>query len=709
MKDYVNSAALQEYTTKLVAKLKTLFPGTPTAAATVADMTDHSKTYVYVGSETGYTAGDWYYWNGTAWTSGGPFQATSIITDTTLAVAGEAADAKATGDAIAAAKTAVLNAMAPAYSPSETYAVGAYVNQNGEIYRCTTAITTAEAWTAGHWAEVPLGTDLADQVSDLKTHIDTNSDIKTINLTRGAYLYTGYNVGATCAMNVVQNASYAYAVENVDPHQIITVNGTGAGNAVLWTFIDENNIVLARATDNAHGDNLLIYAPENAAKVIINTTVSDMGLCCFEKTTAERENNTESILTQYYRQTLLQQNNLKFENSNFVVQNGEVYAISGSSPYNCMVIDAHRIDLDYRKRSSVGAIYVGVAVDGNFVGCSLNVQTPQIKIIYGTTNTAYEDAELLSYTAYSDTNYQALTVTLENNVLEVKKGADTLLKFSVNRSITVDGMAILNANLSRPSKGKPDIIDLMIIKDDFAQIARQAADADIIGIPSNHRLIAGVIRNSGSGWEFIVNDKHQGDMNCINVGIDANDGRLFIDYSGIGAKKVISLLCAPDEAFAAAGYVMGASVGLEKAYLQIFQYGLESVSAKITFSTVEGSVTPSASQADGVTGAEWNDDNKSLVVRHATMHNKVSGTIAPFVSIIPAVYGKYITRLASFSVDSTRIEYIDPSTKNKVETPDAGMSINFARLGTALKRNEIDPSTIASSAGNIWFMGIFEV
>ena len=172
MRDYVNSAALQEYTTKLVAKLKTLFPGTPTAVATVAEMTDHNKTYVYVGTETGYTAGDWYYWDGSAWTSGGPFQATSIITDTTLAVAGEAADAKATGDAISAAKAAVLNAMAPAYSTSATYAVGDYVNYNGAIYRCTTAISTAEAWTAGHWAAVTLGADLEGQVSDLKTQID---------------------------------------------------------------------------------------------------------------------------------------------------------------------------------------------------------------------------------------------------------------------------------------------------------------------------------------------------------------------------------------------------------------------------------------------------------------------------------------------------------------------------------------------------------
>jgi len=201
MKNYVDAKALQEYTTKLVAKLKTLFPGTPTAAATVAEMTDHSKTYVYVGTESGYTAGDWYYWNGTAWTSGGPFQATSIITDTTLAVTGEAADAKATGDAIAAAKTAVLNAMAPAYSPSGTYAVGNYVNHNGAIYRCTTAITTAEAWTAGHWTEVPLGTDLADQVGALKESLDildTGSATTTTKaLTKGRFYYQYNSIGNT--------------------------------------------------------------------------------------------------------------------------------------------------------------------------------------------------------------------------------------------------------------------------------------------------------------------------------------------------------------------------------------------------------------------------------------------------------------------------------------------------------------------------------
>ena len=103
MNKYLDKAGLQEYTTKLTAKYDTRYAkpddfGSPLVAATAADMTDHDKVYVYVGSETGYTSGNWYYWNGTAWASGGVYNSTAFVTDTTLTQAGKAADAKATGD-----------------------------------------------------------------------------------------------------------------------------------------------------------------------------------------------------------------------------------------------------------------------------------------------------------------------------------------------------------------------------------------------------------------------------------------------------------------------------------------------------------------------------------------------------------------------------------------------------------------------------------
>lgn len=55
--------------------------GTPIAVTAVENMTDHSKLYLYVGEETGYTAGDWYYWNG-EWTSGGAYGSNSSVTVT---------------------------------------------------------------------------------------------------------------------------------------------------------------------------------------------------------------------------------------------------------------------------------------------------------------------------------------------------------------------------------------------------------------------------------------------------------------------------------------------------------------------------------------------------------------------------------------------------------------------------------------------------
>ena len=99
MKKYVDKDKLQEFTTKLTGKYKQMF-SSPLVASTVADMTDEEKVYVYVGSETGYTNGNWYYYDGSDWVSGGVYNAVAVETDDTLLVQGQAADSKAVGDAI---------------------------------------------------------------------------------------------------------------------------------------------------------------------------------------------------------------------------------------------------------------------------------------------------------------------------------------------------------------------------------------------------------------------------------------------------------------------------------------------------------------------------------------------------------------------------------------------------------------------------------
>lgn len=114
MDKYVDKAGLQDFATKMNAKQKTIFAlksevGSPLVAATAADMTDTDKVYVYTGSEAGYTAGNWYYYDGSVWQSGGVYNAIAFTTDTTLSNPGEAADAKVTGDDIRALQSDMAN------------------------------------------------------------------------------------------------------------------------------------------------------------------------------------------------------------------------------------------------------------------------------------------------------------------------------------------------------------------------------------------------------------------------------------------------------------------------------------------------------------------------------------------------------------------------------------------------------------------------
>lgn len=55
-------------------------------------------------------------------------------------------------------------ANAPVYSKSATYAVGDRVRYSYSIWECNTAITTAEAWNATHWTELP---SLQEQIDNI--------------------------------------------------------------------------------------------------------------------------------------------------------------------------------------------------------------------------------------------------------------------------------------------------------------------------------------------------------------------------------------------------------------------------------------------------------------------------------------------------------------------------------------------------------------
>ena len=74
--------------------------GGPLVVDLAEDMQNKDRIYVYIGNESGYTNGNWYYHNGTSWVSGGVYPSARVDTDKTLSVSNIPADARATGQAI---------------------------------------------------------------------------------------------------------------------------------------------------------------------------------------------------------------------------------------------------------------------------------------------------------------------------------------------------------------------------------------------------------------------------------------------------------------------------------------------------------------------------------------------------------------------------------------------------------------------------------
>ena len=107
---------------------------------------------------------------------------------------------------------ALLQNLAPNFSTSSTYALNSLCVYNSVLYRCTTAITTAENWTPAHWTEAKvedilaaLRTGKAD-VSAIPYDLGTPVVINTASseTIEGETVYYGAATLANRAANFVQ-------------------------------------------------------------------------------------------------------------------------------------------------------------------------------------------------------------------------------------------------------------------------------------------------------------------------------------------------------------------------------------------------------------------------------------------------------------------------------------------------------------------------
>ena len=101
-----------------------------------------------------------------------------------------------------------------------------------------------------------------------------------IEFIRGKNLKLDYDIGTVIDITATEDVeSYCYAISDVKPYDKLNITGHGGINPRLWGFLDENNALLSVSSIDASADGLVLDAPYNASKIVINSTIGDVGNC----------------------------------------------------------------------------------------------------------------------------------------------------------------------------------------------------------------------------------------------------------------------------------------------------------------------------------------------------------------------------------------------------------------------------------------------
>lgn len=158
-------------------------------------------------------------------------------------------------------------ALALAYSSSATYEVGDYVMHSGGLYRCISAISTAEAWTAAHWTQVAMGDEVADLKTDFSDYKNYGEDVIDFDVIANSYVT---RQGEITAYNGWSRTDY---IEVEEGRMLYIVGNSAYSQYNCW--YDENKAFIS-AFNLANSELQTVDVPSNAKYVIFSSSASGL-------------------------------------------------------------------------------------------------------------------------------------------------------------------------------------------------------------------------------------------------------------------------------------------------------------------------------------------------------------------------------------------------------------------------------------------------
>ena len=148
------------------------------------------------------------------------------------------------------------------YDNTATYAVGDYCIYNNTLYRCTTAISTAEDFTPAHWTETSIDAEL----NLIGNKIDTKTDNTLINLSASFNIQIGSINSLRCDLfgKIVIVTGYFMPTNAISNNTtLVTVNGIKTITITFTSVYGSSGNRTGRFKLQSSGNNSVVVTENN--------------------------------------------------------------------------------------------------------------------------------------------------------------------------------------------------------------------------------------------------------------------------------------------------------------------------------------------------------------------------------------------------------------------------------------------------------------
>lgn len=120
---------------------------------------------------------------------------------------------------------------AATYSASSAYAVGAYCERGGNLYRCTTAIPSGgEAWNSGHWTQVAVTGEIPKVIDNLTS----TSTSAALSAKQGKVLADKVGAFEDYGSDAISSSTPFTFTAKIDERYMIVATSGAASHSGLW-------------------------------------------------------------------------------------------------------------------------------------------------------------------------------------------------------------------------------------------------------------------------------------------------------------------------------------------------------------------------------------------------------------------------------------------------------------------------------------------